>query len=85
MFGPNTIRTTLTLPKILSGISKGLGIANQAIPIYKEVKPIVNNMKNFFTLAKEFKNIGSAKTIDITPKKEVTNHVTSTNNPIFFQ
>ena len=34
---------------------------------------------------KEFKNIGSAKTIDITPKKEVTNHVTSTNNPIFFQ
>ena len=39
MFGPNTIRTTLTLPKVLSGISKGLGIANQAIPIYKEVKP----------------------------------------------
>ena len=85
MFGPNTIRTTLTLPKVLSGISKGLGIANQAIPIYKEVKPIVNNMKNLFTLAKEFKNIGSTKTIDITPKKEVTNHVTSTNNPIFFQ
>lgn len=85
MFGPNTIRTTLTLPKVLSGISKGLSIANQAIPIYKEVKPIVNNARNLFTLAKEFRNMGNTKTIDVTPKKEVTNHVTSTNNPIFFQ
>lgn len=85
MFGPNVIRTTLTLPKILSGISKGLSIANQAIPIYKEVKPVVTNAKKLMTIAKEFKKVGSTKTIDVTPKKEVTNHVTSNNNPIFFQ
>lgn len=85
MFGPNAIRTTLTLPKILSGISKGLSIANQAIPIYKEVKPVVANAKKLMNIAKEFKKVGSTKTIDVTPKKEVTNHVTSNNNPIFFQ
>lgn len=88
MFGTNTIKTTLSLSKILSGISKGLGLINQAIPIYKEVKPMISNAKKVINIAKEF-NKSSLKTIDIKPKKEETNNVSPTksnsSNPVFFQ
>ena len=85
MFGTNIARSSLSLTKVLSGISKGLGIVNQAIPIYKEIKPMMSNAKKVLEIAKEFNKSSNTKTIDVTPKKEVTNHVTSTNNPIFFQ
>lgn len=45
MFGTNVVKNSLSLSKILSSISKGLGIVNQAIPIYKEVKPMISNAK----------------------------------------
>lgn len=88
MFGPNTIRSTLSFSKILSGISKGLGTMNQAIPIYKEVKPMLENARKVLDIAKEFNKTSNTKTIDVTPKKEVvTNNTTpkiNTSNPVFF-
>ena len=45
MFGPNIAKSGLSLTKVLSGISKGLGLMNQAIPIYKEIKPMIGNAK----------------------------------------
>ena len=87
MFGTNIARSSLSLTKVLSGISKGLGIVNQAIPIYKEIKPMMSNAKKVLEIAKEF----NTKTIDVTPKKEVTKTVTpsvltnSSPNPVFFQ
>lgn len=82
--------TTLSLSKVLSGISKTLGIVNQAIPIYKEIKPMVSSARKVFEIAKEFNKTTSAKIVDITPKKEVTENVTSdklvnNTNPVFFQ
>ena len=82
--------TTLSLSKVLSGISKTLGIVNQAIPIYKEIKPMVTSARKVFEIAKEFNKTSDVKTIDVVPKKEVTESVTSEklangSNPVFFQ
>lgn len=91
MFGTNIARSSLSLTKVLSGISKGLGIVNQAIPIYKEIKPMMSNAKKVLEIAKEFNKSSNTKTIDVTPKKEVTKTVTpsvltnSSHNPVFFQ
>lgn len=91
MFGTNIARSSLSLTKVLSGISKGLGIVNQAIPIYKEIKPMMSNAKKVLEIAKEFNKNSNTKTIDVTPKKEVTKTVTpsvltnSSPNPVFFQ
>lgn len=91
MFGTNIVRSSLSLTKVLSGISKGLGIVNQAIPIYKEIKPMMSNAKKVLEIAKEFNKSSNTKTIDVTPKKEVTKTVTpsvltnSSPNPVFFQ
>lgn len=85
MFGPNTLRTTLTLPKVLSTISQGLNIANKAIPIYKEIKPVVTNAKKLMVIAKEFRNVKSPSSDKKQIKKEVITNTTSYNNPIFFQ
>ena len=91
MFGTNIARSSLSLTKVLSGISKGLGIVNQAIPIYKEIKPMMSNAKKVLEIAKEFNKSSNTKTIDVTPKKEVTKTVTlsvltnSSPNPVFFQ
>lgn len=84
MFGPNTIRTTLTLPKILSTISQGLNIANKAIPIYKEVKPMITNAKKLMYIAKSFNTELPNKKKTTQRKKEVIK-TSSSNNPIFFQ
>ena len=90
MFGTNIARSSLSLTKILSGISKGLGIVNQAIPIYKEIKPMMSNARKVLEIAKEFNKSSNTKTIDVTPKKEVTktvtpNVLTNSSNPVFFQ
>lgn len=91
MFGTNVVKSSLSLSKILSSISKGLGIVNQAIPIYKEVKPMISNAKKIMSIAKEFSKSPS-KTIDVKPKKETENVVTTSSislknnsNPVFFQ
>ena len=91
MFGTNVVKSSFSLGKILSGISKGLGIVNQAIPIYKEIKPMMSNAKKVLEIAKEFNKSSNTKTMDVTPKKEVTKTVTpsvitnSSPNPVFFQ
>lgn len=84
MYGTNS----LSLSKILSGLSKGLGIVNQAIPIYKEVKPMVSNARKILSVVKEIKKpSNNTKIIDIEPKKVVTNNITphNSNTPVFFQ
>ena len=90
MFGTNIVKSSLSIGKILSGISKGLGIVNQAIPIYKEIKPMMSNAKKVLEIAKEFNKPSTIKIMDVTPKKEVTTTVTPSNltnssNPVFFQ
>ena len=89
---PQAIRTGLSLPKILTGINKTLTVANQIIPIYVQAKPMIQNMKGAFQIAKEF--MSQPKT----PNKPQTNSTTkptstppqtkriqsSVSNPVFF-
>lgn len=42
MFG-GPVTSGLTFTKVLGGISKTLGVANQIIPLYREAKPMINN------------------------------------------
>ena len=49
---PGVARTGLTLPKVLGGIQKTLNIANQVIPLYVQVKPIIKNAQSAFSVAK---------------------------------
>ena len=63
MFGNNTIKGVASTG-ILDKISKILGLANQAIPLYKEIKPIVTNSKNILNVLKDINTKPIKKTIE---------------------
>ena len=82
----------LTFCKIIGGISKTLNIVNQAIPLYKQVRPLINNASSILSIFKEFnkpdtvtnskeKSIAISNTLPL--KTKITS--ISTNNPTFFQ
>ncbi len=83
----------LTFGKVISGISKTLNIVNQAIPLYKQVRPIINNAGSILSIFKEFNrpdidtNI-KEKSITLKdtslPLKSTIKRI-STNSPTFFQ
>lgn len=66
MFPSSAVSSGLTLTKVAGGISKTLGIVNQAIPIYKEVKPIAQKARGMYSLVKEFGSIPNNKTNNTT-------------------
>lgn len=45
----------LTLGKIFNGTQRVLNFANQAIPLVKQVRPMVGNAKTMFKVMNEFK------------------------------
>lgn len=67
------MNNNLSLTKIISGLSKTLNIANQMIPLYKQVKPILQKTNEL--IAKQ----PTKQTIENT---KVDNQ---TNSPTFFQ
>lgn len=78
---------------ILSGTQKVLGVANQAIPMIKQVSPVVKNAKTMFRVMNEFKKVDSPTTTpsvssNDSASEESTNKVeqsTSYNDgPTFF-
>lgn len=44
---------TFSFTNLLNGASKTLGVINQAIPVVYQIKPIWNNAKTMFRVAKE--------------------------------
>lgn len=101
MYGTNVVGTGLTLGKVLGGISKGLTIANQVIPLYQQAKPMITNARKVMSIVKEFKAAPEAKTTTQSSTTKVNNSpkttidatssikkiTTSSNssNPVFFQ
>ena len=85
-----------SLGKILSGTERALNFANQAIPLVKQVRPMIGNAKTMFKVMNEFKkndlqaqNVENNKTSNIQIKEntiEIQNKKDSiTNNgPTFF-
>ena len=49
---PEIVRSTLTLPKILGGLSKTIGVIREAIPLYQQAKPLWNNAKTALKVLK---------------------------------
>lgn len=82
MYGYPLLTRGFSLIKILSGLSKGLTIANQVIPIYKKAKPMVNNTKTIFKSLKEINMPDKKKSVKI--KKESITDSNNLNNPKFF-
>ncbi len=77
------IGSPLSFTKIISGISKSLNIVNQVIPLYKEVRPIINNASGILSVFKEMNkddNTLNIPTQDKVQKKEEVN-----NTLTFFQ
>ena len=78
----------LTLGKIFNGTQRVLNFANQAIPLVKQVRPMIGNAKTMFKVMNEFKrtekpqrNQKTNQDNTITNKFEKTNTIeTFTNN-----
>ncbi len=91
---PGILKTSLNLPKVINGVSKTLSVANQLIPLYVKAKPLINNAKSTFNVAKEIlsttntNNHGLPSKVNQTKEKRSVNTVTpptkNTNNPVFF-
>lgn len=74
---------------VLNGISKTLNIANQMIPLYKQIKPIVANSSKIFS---NFKSLGSNMNINNGVKDKINGNSMESvktsynvNSPTFFQ
>ena len=72
LFGRN-----ITFSEILNGTQKALNFANQAIPLVKQVRPMIGNAKTMFKLMNEFKKVEKPNN-NVLPNK--TNSNTNTNN-----
>lgn len=86
------------LSSIISGTQKTLGVINQAIPVIKQVKPVVNNAKTMFKVMNEFKKTDTPKQSKTSNQKvqkdsitnigienqNVTNDYEKVDGPTFF-
>ena len=70
---------------LLDGTQKTLGIINQAIPIFYQVKPIISNARTMFRIADVVKNDNFNDNSNNTNNLSDTSVSTSSNNsPIFY-
>lgn len=66
-----------SLTKLLSGLSRGLVIAEQIIPLYQKIEPGIHNIRNIMN------KITQPKVIE-KKKKTITNNIDNSHNPTFF-
>lgn len=50
-------KTGISIGNFLTGTQKVLNIANQTIPLVKQVRPIIGNAKTMFKVMNEFKRV----------------------------
>ena len=75
----------VSFSSILNGTSKTLGVINQAIPVFYQIKPIWNNAR---TMLRVVRGLNSSE-VSNTKKKQIKKQTTSqkkeqTNAPKFF-
>ena len=82
----------LSLLKILGGLSKTIGIARQILPIYQDVKPLLQGVPKVFTKLSDLQNrtreistmVNSGLYTNSTSQTEEIPKTVS-NGPTFFQ
>ena len=87
----NTVGATnaskITFSGILNGASKTLGVINQAIPVFYQVKPIWNNARTMFKVVKGLNSKDNTQiNTTTTPIKEKSEQINNhkSNAPTFF-
>ena len=75
--------SNISLTGIINNTQKTLNIVNQAIPVIKQVKPVVSNAKTMFKVLNEFKRSDTK-----TSANNIVNNKVNTNikdiGPTFF-
>lgn len=75
----------LSLVKIITGLSKTLSIANQLLPLYTQIKPVIskkNDLKSSLqTINNKLNKIKSLPPQDVSTIKVINNN----GGPTFFQ
>ena len=82
----------LSFGSILNGTTKALNFVNQAIPVVKQISPIMKNAKTMFRVMNEFKKndtsvnntINSNKVIEPIDEGASTPKLPTSNGPTFF-
>ena len=64
---------------LLNGTQKTLNLINQAIPIVRQIGPVMKNAKTMFRVMNEFKKVDIKEEPEIKQEKKV-----ETNGPTFF-
>lgn len=82
--GIATATNKITFNGILNGASKTLGVINQAIPVFYQIKPIWNNAKTMLRVAKamnssDTNDFGASK-IKVNSSNNIKKTDTNTNN-----
>ena len=65
---------------LLSNAQKTLNVVNQAIPLYYQVKPVVNNIRTIGKIGREMTKIGSFN--NVTQNNNTNNIVNNSSNII---
>ena len=77
----------LNFSNVLNNTGKVLQIANQAIPLVKQVTPVIKNAKTMFKVLNEFKRADYNKSNNNDQKNSIninTDYQQNYNNPTFF-
>lgn len=77
---------------LLTNTQRTLGLINQAIPVVKQVTPVMKNAKTMFRVMNEFKKVDEPTTVSKQQTKTTPNNQTNTpstphfsiNQPTFF-
>ena len=80
----NSGTSAFSFSKILSGLAKTLGVANQVIPLYQQTKPLFKNARTAYELVKGFSSPVTKKKIVPAQKNNEQKRVITSNNPQFF-
>ena len=81
--GISSLLSRFSLRSLISGTSKTLNFVNQAIPVVKQVSPIMKNLKTMFNVMNEFKKNDIDNTIN-TNSNNIEDIKINNNNPTFF-
>jgi len=81
--GVATAANKITFNGILNGASKTLGVINQAIPVFYQIKPIWNNAKTMFRIAKAMNSSDfDASKIKVNTSHNTKKYATTNNSSV---
>ena len=78
----SSIFSKINLSSLLSNAQKTLGVVNQAIPLYYQVKPVFKNLKALGKIGKEFTklNENNNQNSNRSTQQDAVTNISSNNN-----